>query len=100
MEAAKGQAKEAKDAAKDATKPTPKTKSDLAKPVAVKTAGKTEIRADAKPAEPEPDLAQQRAQAVVTYLLQAGLRPDQVVAAPAGTAPRPAARGIGLALRS
>lgn len=94
-EAAKAPAKEGP---KDATKSALKTKSDPAKPASAKpAAGKAE--ADAKPAEPEPDLAQQRALAVVTYLLQAGLRPDQIAAAPAGTAPRPAARGIGLALR-
>ena len=83
----------AKPSQKSAAGKTDTIKNDTGKP----ETGKPETgKPDAKPAEPEPDLARQRALAIVEYLLQAGLRPDQVAAAPAGTAPRPAARGIGL----
>jgi OmpA-OmpF porin, OOP family len=74
------------------TKPAPTAKAD-AKPKAEPETKR------AAPSEPEPNLAQQRARAIVEYLLQAGLRPDQVTAAPAGTA-RPASRGVGFEPRS
>ncbi|KQT81764.1 hypothetical protein ASG51_20310 [Methylobacterium sp. Leaf465] len=60
------------------------------------------VRTEAKPAaqpEPAPDLAQGRALAIVEYLLQAGLRFEQVAAAPAGS-PRPAGQGVGIESRS
>lgn len=85
-----------KSLAKTAPRTAPKTapKTDSAK----RAPGQT----DAKPAataEPGPDLAQQRALAIVDYLLQAGLRPDQVAIAAGGTV-RPAAEGVGIANRS
>lgn len=70
-----------------------------AKPKSVKSETAKPEAKPAAPADPEPDLVQQRALAVVEYLLQAGLRPDQVAAAPAGTI-RPASQGVGFALRS
>ncbi len=59
---------------------------------------KTEAKADAQ-VESAPDLAQSRAFVIVEYLLQAGLRPEQVAAASAGT-PRSAGQGVGIAPRS
>jgi outer membrane protein OmpA-like peptidoglycan-associated protein len=59
---------------------------------------KTEAKA-AGQVESAPDLAQSRALAIVEYLLQAGLRPEQVAAASAGT-PRSAGQGVGIAPRS
>lgn len=66
------------------------------------TSGKAEPKAASRPAasvEPEPDLARQRALTVVEYLLQTGLAPDRIAAAPPGST-RPASAGIGFALRS
>ncbi len=59
----------------------------------------TEAPKEAKPAEPEPDIARQRALVVVEYLLQAGIPADRIVAAPAGRA-NATGQGVGLALRS
>ncbi|MCJ2032927.1 hypothetical protein [Methylobacterium sp. J-068] len=78
----------------------PTDKASAGKPSAErKAADANQTKPEAKPAEPEPDLAQQRALAIVEYLLQAGLRADQIAAAPPGTV-RPAAQGVGFALRS
>lgn len=60
---------------------------------------KTEASKEAKPAEPEPDMARQRALVIVEYLLQAGIPADRIVAAPAGRA-NATGQGVGLALRS
>ena len=76
-------------------------------PAAEKASGRSSpkdkaVKVEAKPAappEPAPDLAQSRALAIVEYLLQAGLRPEQVAAVPAGT-PRPASQGVGIAPRA
>jgi hypothetical protein len=59
----------------------------------------TEAPKEAKPAEPEPDIARQRALVIVEYLLQAGIPADRIVAAPAGRA-NATGQGVGLALRS
>lgn len=78
---------------------TPVGKSAAAKPVG--TAGKTvTVPEKVSPAEasaPEPDLARQRALAIVEYLLKAGVAPDRAVAM--SGQPQSTAQGVGLALR-
>jgi OOP family OmpA-OmpF porin len=87
--------------AKPASKPPVKAAAKKAEPAKPETAKPDAARPDpAKPeaakTEPAPDLPQQRALVVAEYLLQAGLRPEQVAVAPLGTA-RPADQGVGLA---
>ncbi|WP_019904670.1 BON domain-containing protein [Methylobacterium sp. 77] len=81
----------------------PKSKDSKAKDVKTKDgkadASKESKQAEAKPAEPEPDLARQRALTIVEYLLQAGIPADRIVAAPPGRATA-AGQGVGFALRS
>nr|WP_246733093.1 hypothetical protein [Methylobacterium sp. BTF04] len=98
-------AKEVKapDVKASAAKPTPakstETKPAETKPAPAKKAAKAEPKpAPVVPAEPEPDLPRQRALVIVEYLLQAGIGADRIAAAPPGSL-RPAAGGVGFALR-
>ncbi|MCI9881047.1 BON domain-containing protein [Methylobacterium goesingense] len=89
-----------KDATKDSAKASIKSSGDKAsgKTASKDKAAKPEPK-PAMPTEPAPDLAQVRALAIVEYLLQAGLRPEQVTVAPPGLQ-RPPGQGVGIAARS
>lgn len=76
-------------------------KTELKKADKSKKTGKPDLPAEkpAAPSEPEPDLAQARAAAIVDYLLKAGVASEHALAAQ-GVTPRTDSQGVGLALRS